>query len=292
MIYSMTGYGASEIVINKGVYRIEIKSLNSKGLEINLKLPSFLADYDWALRKEISSSLVRGKADIKIIEDKNDSSKQAVINFNVLKAYLDQLNEFAKENHLSTENILPSLLTLPDIFNAEESVSDENEFSHISKGIKSALDNLKEFRIQEGVILETDLRSRISSIFQGLASLQPLEDARIIRIRSKLISELEQLQKSINIDRDRLEQEMIYHLEKLDITEEKVRLKAHCDYFLEVLEDSSTIEKGKKLGFITQEMGRETNTIGSKANDAEIQRIVVWMKEEVEKIKEQVNNVL
>jgi uncharacterized protein (TIGR00255 family) len=181
---------------------------------------------------------------------------------------------------------------MPHIYNTEEVLSDENEFARISLGIKEAIEQLNVFRLQEGEMLESELRTRIASIFEGLAQLQPLEEGRIIRIRSKLISELEQLQKSLNVDRDRLEQEMIYHIEKLDITEEKVRLKAHCEYFLQILNDTSTIEKGKKLGFITQEMGRETNTIGSKANDAEIQRIVVWMKEEIEKIKEQVNNVL
>lgn len=288
----MTGYGASEVIIRNSTFRIDIKSLNSKGLEINFKLPGFLSEHDWALRKELSTALVRGKADIKIYEDKRDASQISVLNFKLLQTYFDQLNDFSNKNNLSTAQILPSLLSMPHIYNVEEVLSDENEIARISLGIKEAIEQLNVFRLQEGEMLESELRTRIASVFEGLAQLQPLEEGRIIRIRSKLISELEQLQKSLNVDRDRLEQEMIYHIEKLDITEEKVRLKAHCEYFLQILNDSSTIEKGKKLGFITQEMGRETNTIGSKANDAEIQRIVVLMKEEIEKIKEQVNNVL
>lgn len=288
----MTGFGISEAVVKECRYRIEIKSLNSKGLDFSLKLAPALRDVEWNLRKQLTPQLIRGKVDVQIIEEKKSAAHQNTINFAVLDNYFSQLEIFAKQKQLPIDGMLAALLQMPDVLSSENVLSNEDDQLALNKGIQIALEAFFEFRKQEGSVLEADLTLRVKTILNHLTEIEPFENERIQRIRQKIYSELEQAKTSVQFSQDRLEQEMIFYLEKLDITEEKVRLKAHCEYFMEAMSAHESIEKGKKLGFIAQEMGREVNTIGSKASDAGIQKIVVLMKEEVEKIKEQVNNIL
>ena len=290
MLYSMTGYGKSAIQLGDKSYVIEIKTLNSKSLDLNFKVVSDLRSKEIELRKLIAAYLIRGKVDLYFQEDKS-TGLSANLNFNLIENYYQQLTRFAKEKNISSGELLPAILRFQDVNKAELAELNETDFTALFNAIEMALNSVNKFRQDEGGQLEKDLRERINSIQQHKVSLLPFEEARVKKVKEKLQQELNNYVPSEAVDKHRFEEELIYYLEKMDINEEKVRLESHCNYFLETIEEKQ-IEKGKKLGFIAQEIGREINTIGSKSNDGETQKIVVQMKDELEKIKEQVLNIL
>ncbi|HNE50037.1 MAG TPA: DUF1732 domain-containing protein [Chitinophagales bacterium] len=290
MLYSMTGYGKSAIQLGDKSYVIEIKTLNSKSLDLNFKVVSDLRSKEIELRKLIAAYLIRGKVDLYFQEDKS-TGLSANLNFNLIENYYQQLTRFAKEKNISSGELLPAILRFQDVNKAELAELNETDFTALFNAIEMALNSVNKFRQDEGGQLEKDLRERINSIQQHKVSLLPFEEARVKKVKEKLQQELNNYVPSEAVDKHRFEEELIYYLEKMDINEEKVRLESHCNYFLETIEEKQ-IEKGKKLGFIAQEIGREINTIGSKSNDGEMQKIVVQMKDELEKIKEQVLNIL
>ncbi|HTN20139.1 MAG TPA: YicC/YloC family endoribonuclease [Pelobium sp.] len=291
MIKSMTGYGASVTDLANGKYTVEIKSLNSKFLELNIKLPKAFSDKEFFLRNECSKLLERGKVMLSISADVTDAgSKAATINKDLLAHYYAELKSIAQTIGDEANNLIPVVLNLPEVVKYDESSVSEEEWKLMLNTFYKAINNFQQFRSDEGAVLENDLTTRIKSILDFMASVERDEPNRVPAIKEKLNTMLADAVGKENVDQNRLEQELIYYIDKLDITEEKVRLKSHCNYFIETLKNKDA--NGKKLGFISQEIGREINTMGSKANDANIQRYVVGMKEELEKIKEQLLNVL
>lgn len=288
----MTGYGKAEVQYNGKVISIEVKSLNSKQLDLNVKLPFIYRDKEFEIRNRVSNKLIRGKIDFYINIDEKKETTAVPINTGVFKSYFEQIKDLSKDINLdiSAEPIIQSILRLPDVLKVERiNVSDE-EWEKVFRGIDEALDSLYQFRIQEGEALRKDISERVMLIEALLQQVEPFEKLRLDNIKTRIADGLSGLKNDIKIDNERFEQELIYYLEKLDITEEKVRLKNHCKYFIETLNEDHPV--GRKLGFISQELGREINTIGSKANQIDIQKIVVLMKDELEKIKEQGMNVL
>lgn len=284
----MTGFGKVLCVINNTNFSVEIKSLNSKQIEINLRNANFLRDLELELRKLLQQKLLRGKIDVSISEEIND--KQSILNLDNIEQLYRELIDFGQNKNIPLGDIFPTVLKLSEQNKRDSfTIEDENKEA-ILETLETGIDALIEFRKKEGLELEQDIVSRIKWIQKLRTNIVPFENNRIVKIRERIENELTQL-KNITIDSNRLEQEIIFYAEKLDITEEHTRLQSHCTYFLEIVENN-TIEKGKKLGFIAQEIGREINTIGSKANDADIQKLVVQMKDELEKIKEQLNNIL
>lgn len=288
MLYSMTGYGRSKISIFDKQFSLDLKSLNSKQLDLYMRSPFDLKEADIAFRKTISEQLIRGKVELTIVENKMTDAG-VNINFSLLEKYVNQIQQFLSEKNIPQAELISPLLRHPDIIKTEIPQLSENENVMLFDSLNEAISEMMSFRKREGSELEQDIVSRINIILQLLKEIEPHESNRIKRVREKLQNELLQLQ--LEADANRFEQELIYYLEKLDITEEKIRLKTHADYFLSFLNEP-VIEKGKKLNFISQEIGREINTIGSKANSSDIQKIVIQMKDEMEKIKEQLNNVL
>lgn len=291
MIYSMTGYGRAEQAINDKVFLVELRSLNGKQYDIRLTLPALLKPYEIDIRNMLNEGLLRGSIEGVITLKQNGSSKPVTINVGLLKAYYAPVTEVATELGLSTENILSTLLKLPDVVAPSTEVLNEDEWKGFKKVLQEAIDQLNEHRKDEGKCMEEDLLERIAHIEGQQSIIAPLEPVRRQKIREGLKKVLEENIGKDNYDPNRLEQELIYYIEKIDISEEQVRLKNHCDYFRAVLKEPE-ISKGKKLAFILQEIGREINTTGSKAYDAEVQRCVVLMKDELEKAKEQVLNIL
>lgn len=287
MIYSMTGYGKAENQFNNKDIKVEIRSLNSKNLDLKTRIPSEYKEKETALRSYLGKKLKRGKVEFSLTADDSSNATKNKINKEVLQSYLQQLEEI--EPGMNRENMIQAILRLPDVLKQEEENIDPREWEEIMKIIDSAVENFWNYRKDEGEAMEKDLKENAGQIEALLKEIDALDKGRIEKKKKKLRSELEQL--DIDADENRFEQELIYYLEKQDINEEKVRLKNHLDYFLKEL-DSPEILKGKKLGFIAQEMGREINTIGSKANDSEIQKKVVQMKDSLEKIKEQLLNIL
>ncbi len=291
MIKSMTGYGRGICKLSDKTITTEIKSLNSKQTDIYTRMPNIYKEKDLDIRNEISAKLQRGKIECIISIEYEKEDQAARINTEVVKAYFDQLKEISTRLDLPVnESLLPSILRLPESFSTEKDEFNEEEWQEILDQIKSVLDEVNDFRSQEGNALEKDIRSRIKNIETCLIEIQPYEQTRIENIRKKINDSILELKNSENIDQNRFEQELIYYLERLDITEEKVRLDNHCKYFLEVMDEPGPV--GKKLAFVSQEIGREINTIGSKANNSDIQHLVIKMKDELEKIKEQVMNIL
>lgn len=287
----MTGYGHATKDITGGKYTVEIKSLNSKFLELNLKLPKAYSEKEFFLRNECNRLLERGKATISIINENNNiSAKAGVINHELLKFYYQELKQTAAELGEETSNLLNLTLSLPEVIKFDENAVSEEEWKAVLEVFYKAMDNFQQFRADEGKVLEADLSLRIQNILNLLKEVELCEPTRLPVFRDRLNNYLTEAVGKENIDNNRLEQELIYFVDKFDITEEKVRLKSHCNYFIQTLKDKDA--NGKKLGFISQEIGREINTMGSKANDANMQRFVVSMKEELEKIKEQLLNVL
>ena len=287
----MTGYGSASKDLGNGKYTVEIKSLNSNFLELNIKLPKTFSDKEFFLRNECSKLLERGKVMLSITAESTDmSSKAATINKVLLKHYYQELKSAALELNEKPDQLMQLAVNFPEVIKYEENSISEEEWKLMLLTFNEAEKNFQQFRSDEGRVLELDLISRIESILNFMALIERDEPNRVPAIKEKLNGMLADAVGRENIDQNRLEQELIYYIDKLDITEEKVRLKSHCNYFIDTLMEKDA--NGKKLGFISQEIGREINTMGSKANDAQIQRYVVGMKEELEKIKEQLLNVL
>ncbi len=291
MIKSMTGYGKAECEFQSKKITIEIKSLNSKQLDLSVRLPSLYKEKELEMRNEISRELVRGKVELCISADSLTEEASVNFNTNLLKGYYKQVVDISKELNLPIpDNIISTLLRLPDVLKSEKQEVTEEEWTILLLNFSKAIRTLNEFRTQEGTALENDMAARIKLLTQLSGHLEPFESQRITKLKQKIRQSLAELLQPDKVDENRFEQELIYYIEKLDITEEKVRLANHCSYFIETMAEPEP--SGKKLGFIAQEIGREINTIGSKANDAEMQKIVIKMKDELEKIKEQVNNIL
>ncbi len=291
MLKSMTGYGIAVTDFANAKYTVEIKSLNSKFLELALKLPKSFADKEFVLRNECSKQIERGKVNVSVTAEYTEIQKKtASIDSDLLKSYYTQLSEAAIELNDSGSNLLQMALNFPDVIKYEEDTISEDEWLQMHKTFDAAMRDFQKFRSDEGGVLQEDLVFRINSIYESLQKVEEEAPKRIPLIKERLANMLQEHVGKENVDQNRLEQELIFYIDKLDITEEKIRLKSHCDYFLETLKSPDA--NGKKLGFISQEIGREINTIGSKANDAHIQQIVVGMKEELEKVKEQLLNVL
>ena len=291
MIKSMTGYGASVTDLANGKYTVEIKSLNSKFLELNIKLPKAFSDKEFFLRNECSKLLERGKVMLSISADVTDAgSKAATINKDLLAHYYAELKSIAQTIGDEANNLIPVVLNLPEVVKYDESSVSEEEWKLMLDTFYKAVESFQQFRNDEGAVLEDDLTNRIKSILDFMALVERDEPNRVPAIKEKLNTMLADAVGKENVDQNRLEQELIYYIDKLDITEEKVRLKSHCNYFIETLKNKDA--NGKKLGFISQEIGREINTMGSKSNHAQMQKLVVQMKDELEKIKEQVLNIL
>lgn len=287
----MTGYGTASYEGKEGRYTVEIKSLNSKFLELNLKLPKAFAHQELALRNECTRLFERGKVTVTIqVEVANPVDQAAKINIPLVRYYYQELQQIAAEMGMPTDGIFKQVLSMPDVILVDETTADDSEWERVYDVFLTACKRYDQYRLDEGAILKNDLQLRAQTILTLLGEVEVLEPNRIPHIKERLRGVLNQFVGTEHIDENRFEQELIYYIDKLDITEEKVRLKSHCDYFLENLNAGSS--NGKKLGFLSQEMGREINTLGSKANDAAIQKVVVQMKEELEKIKEQLLNIV
>ncbi|GAA4101566.1 YicC/YloC family endoribonuclease [Mucilaginibacter panaciglaebae] len=287
----MTGYGIASFDSGNTKYTVEIKSLNSKFLELSLRLPKIFSEKEFQLRNECSKQIERGKVNLSInVEQANTIAKAAGIDTALLKNYYEQLKAVSAELNEPAGNLLQLALGLPEVVKYDEETLSEDEWKLVEKTFNQAMSAFQQFRSDEGGVLEQDLKYRIDIIVQNLKLIEIEEPKRIPVIRERLNQFLNEAVGREAIDQNRFEQELIYFIDKLDITEEKIRLKTHCEYFLETLKNADA--NGKKLGFISQEIGREINTLGSKANDANIQKLVVGMKEELEKIKEQLLNVL
>jgi len=291
MLRSMTGFGRAEQTMNDKTYLVEIKSLNGKQLEINLKIPALLKPYEFDIRSILQENLLRGSVECLIVIKQNGSAKPVVINTDLIKSYYRQIEELAADLSIDTNSVLSALLRLPEVVSPSNEVLDEKDWKHLKEVIEAAIKELNNHRIEEGKSLDKELRLRIKNINKQEEEILKLEPRRRVRIKSDLVQMLEENVGADNYDNNRLEQELIYYIEKIDIREEQVRLKNHCEYFLSILSNDEEA-KGKKLSFLIQEIGREINTTGSKAYDAEIQRCVVLMKDDLEKAKEQIFNIL
>ena len=290
MTHSMTGFGKSEVTIGHLHVNIEIRSLNSKFLDLTLKIPTVFKEIDSSLRFIIKNELKRGKIELAIHYEKINSNSKITINKEQLKNYYNQLKEISAElNNQNNEDFMGYALKLPEVIQHQKETVDKQSNEILINAVKQACKDLKSFREKEGESLQKELLNYVNSIQDNLVKINPFEKERLPKVKQKLLRSVEELNLKSQIDEKRLEQELIYYAEKLDLTEEKVRLKEHCIHFMETLKE---INSGKKLGFITQEMGREINTLGSKAHHLSIQKIVVEMKDELEKIKEQVLNIL
>lgn len=286
MIQSMTGFGKATLQLPTKKITIEVKSLNSKGLDLNVRMPSLYREMELGLRNLIASKLERGKIDFSIYIESTAEQTSTRVNVPIVKAYINQLLEVYPD--ADTTELMKMAVRMPDTMKVEREEIDESEWATIQTVIEEALQNILNFRKDEGESLEKEFQLRIANIRQFMNEALALDPERVQTIKERLQTAIAELQ--VNVDENRFEQELIYYLEKLDITEEKVRLTNHLDYFLDTIK--GTEANGRKLGFITQEMGREINTMGSKSNHAQMQKLVVQMKDELEKIKEQVLNVL
>jgi len=291
----MTGYGKTVVEFPSKKFSIEIKSLNSRALDLSVKLPLPFRDKELETRTLLSQKLQRGKIDLFLTTDDTSEAPGFSINKTLVKKYYQEFNDLLKElGEEKQGSLLPVILKMPDVLQGEKQETNEADWYPVSEGIQKAILLVQEFRLNEGAILERDMLNRVGLILGFLDEIAPFEATRLKDIRDRIKAGFQNLSKSENIqviaDDNRFEQELIFYIERLDITEEKVRLQKHCDYFIDTLHDPES--QGKKLGFIVQEMGREINTIGSKANEVEIQKIVVQMKDELEKIKEQLGNIL
>ena len=291
MLHSMTGYGRAETNFNEKTLLIEVKSLNGKQFDLRLNIPSLLKPYEVEIRNKLNETLFRGSVECNISVKSNGVSKPVSINTALAKSYYQPIVELANELGIEKENLLSTLLKLPDVVSSTSEVITEEEWGAISNLLQLAIDQLIQHRIEEGKSIEKDLLERVAAIEAQQSNIAVHEPERRVKIKEGLVKLLEQHVGADKYDNNRLEQELIYYIEKIDISEEKVRLTNHCTYFKDVLKEKEP-SKGKKLSFILQEMGREINTTGSKANDIDIQKSVILMKDELEKAKEQILNVL
>lgn len=288
MIQSMTGYGKSVLQLPSKKVTIEIKSLNSKNLDLNVRVPSYYREKELSVRKDLASHLVRGKVDFSIYVEMTADETSTTVNKGVVSEYIQQLRNVVQTGSSDDLELLKMAVRMPDALKTEREELDDDEWSEINKHIQIALKEIIQYRVDEAASLEEDFKLRIQNIQSYLEEVRSLDDDRIEQVKQRLQKAISDL--SVEVDANRFEQELIYYLEKLDINEEKVRLENHLSYFLKQLDTPDS--NGKKLGFIVQELGREINTIGSKANFAPMQKAVIQMKNELEKIKEQILNVL
>ena len=291
MMKSMTGFGKAAAILNGKNYEIEIKSLNGKSLDINTKLPANYKERELEMRSIIGERLERGKIDFSLTITVVSGGEAVKVNEELLASYFNTMSQITDRLNFKPDQtqLFTTLLRFPDVLRNDPEPLDENEWEFVKTLLIKAVDALDNFRTQEGQNLKGDFVKRTNLILDYLSRVEPFEKQRVEQIKERIAARFEEL-KGLDVDRNRFEQELIYYIEKLDITEEKIRLKNHCNYFIETIDAQEA--PGKKLGFIAQEMGREINTLGSKANDSDIQKIVVMMKDELEKIKEQVLNIL
>lgn len=291
MVKSMTGFGHSEVVTEKRKITVEIRTINSKQLDLSLRLPSMYRSEEQEIRTILTNSLVRGRVDCFVsYENLTVSTQASQINKEMFKEYYEQIKETAQSvgYDLESESLVHTILRMPDVMSSKSEEIPEEELVALKQAVSEAVEKINDFRQQEGAVLISDLIQRTNVILAFLKEIETYEDERTETVKTRLAENLEKAQ--VTVDENRFEQEIIYYLERYDITEEKVRLAQHCGYFIETAQQDDNV--GRKLGFISQEMGREINTIGSKANHTEIQKIVVQMKDELEKIKEQLLNIL
>jgi len=291
MLKSMTGFGRAEQTVGDKTFFVEIKTLNGKQFELQLKLPPLLKPFEFDIRNLIQENLIRGTIDCYISIKQNGTSKPVIINTELIKAYYHQIDQLAGELKIDTNSVLSALLRLPEVVSPSMEVLSESDFAFFKEVLNNAIAALNTHRLEEGASLKKDLLTRIEKIREQEEAVLVFEPNRKIRIKEEINKLLKEHVGKENIDNNRMEQELIYYMEKIDIHEEQIRLRQHCDYFIEMLNDAE-ISKGKKLSFLLQEIGREINTTGSKAYDVDIQKCVVLMKDELEKAKEQVLNVL
>jgi uncharacterized protein (TIGR00255 family) len=283
----MTGFGKATLQLPTKKITVEVKSLNSKGLDLNVRMPSAYREMELGLRNELSTKLERGKIDFSIYVEITGEQTSTKINVPIVKAYIAQMREVLGDNADETE-LMKMAVRMPDALKTERDEIDDGDWNEIQGVIEESIKNIQQFRISEGTALEKEFLHRIANIMTLMNQTVALDGERIDTVKSRLSAAIEELK--VTLDENRFEQELIFYLEKYDITEEKVRLENHLNYFIETL--AGTEANGRKLGFITQEMGREINTMGSKSNHSQMQKLVVQMKDELEKIKEQVLNVL
>ncbi len=289
MLKSMTGYGKAVAELNGKTYTVEVKSLNSKFLDLSLRLPSGMKEQEMEVRAEIGKLLERGKIDLAINTD-NGMQKSVGINTELFKAYYEELSVLKDELNIEGGDIIRTILTIPEVLSSPKKEMDEEELKIFKAAIYKAIEDCNDFRIKEGLQTANEITLRIDSIKSLLIEVEKFDAPRIEYVKNKLRGSLTDIISKNNLDNNRFEQELVFYIERMDMTEEKIRLTTHLNYFIETMNDVAS--QGKKLGFISQEMGREINTLGSKANDAEIQKLVVQMKDELEKIKEQLSNIL
>ena len=291
MIKSMTGFGKHTVEVKNNVITIEIRTLNSKQLDLNLRSPISYKENELAVRNLVSNLLERGKIDVNINIEHKTTESAPVINTDLAQHYFNELNLLSQKLGIeSTTDYLSLILKMPDVLATQQEEIDPEDWNLIVDGLTKACKSAEEFRILEGKLIEDEFITRIETIVGLLSKVSPFENERSAKIKERIETNLKNVMLDNQADKNRLEQEMIYYIEKLDISEEKMRLQKHCDYFIETLKDKDA--QGKKLAFIAQEIGREINTLGAKANDVNIQKIVVLMKDELEKIKEQLFNIL
>ena len=291
MLYSMTGYGRAEATFKDKTILVEVKSLNGKQFDLRLNIPFMLKPYEVEIRNKLNETLLRGSVESTITIKSNGISKPVTVNKELAKSYYQPIVELDDELGIPKENILSTLLKMPDVVSSSSEVLTEEEWKQIQDLLQEAIKALIQHRLEEGKSVEKDLLERVAAIEMHQADIEKFEPNRRVKIKEGLVKLLEQHVGPDKYDNNRLEQELIYYIEKIDISEEKVRLNNHCTYFKTVLKETEA-SKGKKLSFILQEMGREINTTGSKANDMDMQKSVILMKDELEKAKEQILNVL
>ncbi len=286
----MTGYGRAEATIGTKKFTVEIKSLNSKQLDIYVKMPSVYKEKELSLRSLLSNELERGKVELTIYYDSTGEDKKVVLNKPLVEAYHKDFKEVAERIGQENVDYMALIMRIPDVLKTEKAELDLDEWKAVLNLVTEALAGIQDYRKVEGEKLEVDFEERIKNILQFQQEVQAPVKTRLVKIKERIKNNVEEVIDPDKIDSNRFEQELVFYLEKLDISEENQRLKSNCDYFLEILRSDTS--QGKKLGFIAQEIGREINTMGSKANDADVQRLVVKMKDELEKIKEQILNAL
>lgn len=291
MLLSMTGYGRASGSFGDKNISVEVRALNSKMTDLKIRLPGDFKEKELELRKLVTDHAERGKIDVLIDVQNADGAAMVSLNEALFRGYHRELSRIAGELGIEQTDMLQAILRIPNVVAATAGEADEEEWAAVCQVVTKALDNFKKFRLHEGKALEADLRLRVANILSLLAEISPFERERFERMRERIRNNMEETLGKESLDANRFEQEILYYLEKMDITEEKVRLEQHCNYFLEQMEHPKQ-SVGRSLGFISQEMGREINTLGAKAYDAEIQKFVVQMKDELEKIKEQLANVL
>ncbi len=292
MLYSMTGFGKAETNVNDILARIEIRSLNSKGLDINIRLPQNIKSKELQIRNILSKELKRGKIDVYISLDLPANEQTATINKEAFDLYFRQIKGITNSEDIREQDVFEAILKLPSVMVQREEEISDSTWSALELLLKEAIVQLTSFRKTEGQKMESELRSSITNIQDQLKEIPQYEAERVDKVRERMLQGLTSIAEQIDVNENRLEQELVFYIEKFDITEEKVRLTAHLEHFLDLLNQEEHDTKGKKLSFISQEIGREINTIGSKANHLSIQKHVVNMKDYLEQIKEQLSNIL